>query len=102
VPPDDQNAGVAAAVQPAGRVGPRDPLRLTSRSAPGPLGELAFEEYLLAYSTAFGTSVWDVATGERLLEDEKLRPLSYHPASGILLSTSDRGFRASHLTGELP
>lgn len=69
------------------------------RSFPGPVGRFEFDRYLIAYSTVFGTNVWDVQTGERLLDDPDLRPLGYHPLDKQFLSRSGSEFRLSWLQG---
>ncbi|HEX7490449.1 MAG TPA: hypothetical protein VF337_01960 [Candidatus Limnocylindrales bacterium] len=67
------------------------------RAFAGPLGHLVFDRRLFAYSTAFGTSVWNVETGERLLDDPDLRPLGYHPLDRQFLSRVGGDFRVSRL-----
>lgn len=67
----------------------------------GPRGFLAFDTYLFACSAARGTSVWDVATGERLLHDASLRPLRYHRgARQFLTALLDGAFQISRLIGQ--
>lgn len=66
----------------------------------GPAGFLTFDTYLFAASAARGTSVWDVATGERLLFDASLRPLRYHcGAHQFLTLLPDGAFQISRLVG---
>lgn len=64
----------------------------------GPAGSFAFDRYLLSYSTEAGTSVWDVATGERLLHDATFCPTAYHPGAGRFITVlPGGGFRLSRL-----
>lgn len=44
----------------------------------GPTGSLVFDTYLFSLSKEHGTSVWDAATGERLLLDPAFSPTRYH------------------------
>lgn len=55
-----------------------------------PRGQLAFDRYLFAFG-AHGTSVWDVATGERLLDEPGLTPAAYHPAARRFVTVRDGG-----------
>jgi hypothetical protein len=57
----------------------------------GPIGHFAFDGSLLAYSTVFGTAVWDPLTGERLLDAPDLRPLARHPSDRTFVSRGDDG-----------
>jgi len=47
----------------------------------GPIGSFTYDRYLFSSSVEEGTSVWDVATGERLLRDGEFRPAVYHPGA---------------------
>jgi hypothetical protein len=67
---------------------------------PGPQGTLVFDEYLFSYSPEQGTAVWDIATGERLLQDPQLCPAAYHRGARRFISPRDDGtFVISALTG---
>lgn len=68
---------------------------------PGPRGELFSDgRYLFASEAASGTTVWDPATGERLLHDPALHATHLHRASGVLLSALEDGsFEAARLAG---
>jgi hypothetical protein len=64
----------------------------------GPVGSFAFDRYLFSYSTEAGTSVWDVATGERVLHDASFCPTAYHPGAGRFLTALPGGqFRLTWL-----
>jgi hypothetical protein len=64
----------------------------------GPVGSFALDRYLFSCSTALGTSVWDVATGERLLHDASFYPTAYHPgASRFVTALPDGRFRLTQL-----
>jgi hypothetical protein len=50
-------------------------------------GFLAFDQgRLIAVSPTAGTSVWDIESGARLVEDTALAPFIWHPGIGALLS----------------
>lgn len=55
----------------------------------GPEGRLLFDEYL--FSLHEGLSVWDIASGERLLHQEGTTPLAYHPQRRLFLSQEASG-----------
>lgn len=57
-----------------------------------------FDQYLFSVSDDHGTAVWDVQTGERLLQDTSLKPIHYHPGSREFLSMNSEGIRLSRLT----
>ncbi|MBI5957350.1 MAG: hypothetical protein HY866_01350 [Chloroflexi bacterium] len=60
-------------------------------------GLLVFDRYLFSGSEQ-GMSVWDAATGERLLHDPTLNPISYHRDTKRFLSILPDGTcRLSHL-----
>ena len=64
----------------------------------GPTGQFVFDEYLFSLEGGGGTSVWDVATGERLLRDRRLAPTRYHHGSQEFLTILGGGrFRLSRL-----
>ena len=64
----------------------------------GPAGSFAFDRYLFSYSTEAGTSVWDIATGERLLHDASFCPTAYHPGAGRFITVLPGGqFRLTRL-----
>jgi hypothetical protein len=66
----------------------------------GPVGSFTFDRYLFSCSMESGTSVWDVATGERLLHDAAFCPTAYHPGTGQFLTVRPGGlFRLSRLLG---
>ena len=66
----------------------------------GPVGSFAFDRYLFSSSTEAGTSVWDVATGERLLHDTSFCPTAYHPGAGRFITALPGGqFRLTRLIG---
>ena len=60
----------------------------------GPVGSFAFDRHLFSYSAGAGTSVWDVATGERLLHDASFCPTAYQPGAGMFVTVMD-GRRSS-------
>jgi hypothetical protein len=47
----------------------------------GPKGRLVFDKYLFSTDSKDGTAVWDVGSGERLLVDHGVRPVTYHRGS---------------------
>ncbi len=57
---------------------------------PGPKGTLAFDEYLFSWASE-GISVWDIVSGERLVIDNSLHPVGYHPGSKCFLSIEENG-----------
>jgi hypothetical protein len=61
-----------------------------------------FDEHLFALGDGEGVSVWDVATGERLLHDAGFHPLRYHPGTRQFLTTNPDGelFVLSRLVGD--
>ena len=64
----------------------------------GPVGSLVFDRYLFSFSADAGTSVWDIATGERLLHDAAFCPTAYHPGAGQFVTIlPGGGFRLSRL-----
>jgi hypothetical protein len=58
---------------------------------------LIFDGYLYAVSDEEGTSVWDIATGARLLEDASMKPIRYHRVGKEFLSLVPGGVRRSRL-----
>lgn len=67
----------------------------------GPVGTLVFDGHLFSYSPEAGTSVWDIATGERLLHDASFCPRVYHPGvKRFVTFTQDGRVRLSRLVGE--
>jgi hypothetical protein len=81
---------------------------------PGPIGALCHEPspvqegagergLLFSLGDGDGVSVWDPATGERLLHDAGFHPLRYHPGARQFLTTNPGGdlFVISRLVGEL-
>jgi hypothetical protein len=44
----------------------------------GPKGSLVFDDYLFSYDQNEGTSVCDIATGERLVKEIGFFPAGYH------------------------
>jgi hypothetical protein len=67
---------------------------------PGPQGPLFHDDYLFSIADS-GVSVWDVATGERLLHDAGFQPLRYHPVARQFLTTNPDAdlFVVSRLVG---
>ena len=61
---------------------------------------LFFDRYLFAVDDDQGTSVWDVVSGERLLCDQKMSPVHYHPRSKEFLSLGDSELTLSCLEVE--
>lgn len=51
---------------------------------------LYFDEYLFAVSSE-GTEVWEITTGERMLHDANLIPVSFHPGTHEFLSVMENG-----------
>jgi hypothetical protein len=67
----------------------------------GPRGSLAFDKYLFAFDQKEGTSVWDVASGERLVKEEGFCPAGLHRGAKHFLSLLDGGsVRVSRLINE--
>src|SRR5262249_26094148 len=67
---------------------------------PGPKGNLAFDRYLFSFDKEEGTSVWEVATGERLLRESSFCPLRYHRGTKAFLTVLPGGvFQISRLHG---
>jgi hypothetical protein len=62
-----------------------------TRWVAGPAGSFAFDRYLFSDSTEAGTSVWDIATGERLLHDATFCPTAYHPGAGRFITAFPGG-----------
>lgn len=63
-------------------------------------GSLVFDRYLFSLDKEEGTSVWDVATGERLLRDSLFCPLRYHRGTKVFLTVLPDGvFQISKLLG---
>jgi hypothetical protein len=58
---------------------------------PGPAGELLVAGDWLVSLASDATSVWDVATGERLVEDRSLAPQRYHRGAGVFVTTNPGG-----------
>jgi hypothetical protein len=56
-----------------------------------------FDQYLFAIHDGRGIAVWDVSSGERLLQDPSLVPIQYHPGSSEFLSRTPNGIRLSRL-----
>jgi hypothetical protein len=68
---------------------------------PGPQGTLFFDRYLFSADSNEGTSVWDVATGERLLRQDSFCPLRYHRGTKSFLTAQTNGlFQVSKLRGQ--
>lgn len=70
---------------------------------PGPRGQLVFDgRFLCSLGDGEGVSVWDPASGERLLHDAGFQPLRYHPGARQFLTTNPGGelFVVSRLVGE--
>jgi hypothetical protein len=58
---------------------------------PGPKGSLVADEYLFASDPAEGTTVWDLATGERLLHEPGFCPVGYHRGDKCFLTIENGG-----------
>ena len=72
---------------------------------PGPRGPLVADAaagLLYSLGDGDGVSVWDLASGERLLHDAGFHPLRHHPGTGQLLTTNPAGdlFVVSRLVGD--
>jgi hypothetical protein len=67
---------------------------------PGPDGALVHDTYLFSMGDT-GVSVWDIASGERLLHDAGFQPLRYHPGARQFLTTNPDAdlFVVSRLVG---
>jgi hypothetical protein len=62
-------------------------------------GLLIFDNYLFSSSEKHGTDVWDLATGERWLHDEELKPKCYNRYTHEFLTIQpDQSFSVSTLT----
>ncbi len=60
---------------------------------------LVFDGYLFAIHDEAGTTVWDVATGERVCADATLRPTRYHRGMQAFLTRTADGVRLSRRVG---
>lgn len=58
---------------------------------------LYFDKYIFAVDDKSGTTVWDVASGERLHHDPALLLVNYHPTSKEFLSIDSDGIKLSRL-----
>ncbi len=58
---------------------------------------LFFDRYLFSVHEEHGTGVWDIVTGERLLQDPSLKPIGYHPLSKEFVTLLPDGVRLSRL-----
>lgn len=58
---------------------------------------LFYDQYLFSVHDEQGTGVWDIESGERLLQDLSLSPIQYHGRSKEFLSLSSDGVRLSRL-----
>lgn len=58
---------------------------------------LVFDGYLFAVHDEDGTTVWDVATGERVCADETLTPTRYHRGARAFLTRTADGVRLGRL-----
>ncbi len=64
----------------------------------GPVGTFAFDRYLFSSSPEAGTSVWDIASGERVLHDAAFNPTCFHPGTREFITlTTSGGLRLSRL-----
>jgi hypothetical protein len=67
----------------------------------GPKGSMVYDDYLFSFDKDEGFSVWDVATGERLLYEPGFCPGGYHRAAKRFLTVMDTGLvRISRLVRE--
>ncbi len=65
----------------------------------GPRGELTFDKYLFSSSQEHGTSIWDIATGERLHHEAAFSFLAYHRNARQFVTYRSLGqFQISHLS----
>ena len=53
-------------------------------------GVLVYDEYLFALSKQHGFSAWDIATGERVLDDPDFHPARYHQGTKQFLQIDER------------
>jgi hypothetical protein len=61
-----------------------------------PVGVFSFDRWLFSVSKTEGTSVWDVATGERVAEDRTLTAAVHHPSTHeLVMSLGEGRFRKS-------
>jgi len=60
---------------------------------------LFFDTYLFSVHDERGVAVWDVSSGERLLQDPSFAPVHYHPCSKEFLARTPDGIQLSRLTG---
>jgi hypothetical protein len=68
---------------------------------PGPKGNLVFDTYLFSSDSEDGSSVWEVATGERLLRDENFVPWRYHHGAKAFLTVRPDGrMQVTRLRGQ--
>lgn len=66
-----------------------------------PCGRFFFDRHLIVAAEGKGTSVWDVTTGERLLDDPAFVPVAHHPAARTFLSVLPDGvLRESRMIGD--
>jgi hypothetical protein len=64
----------------------------------GPIGSLVFDDYLFSFDKDEGMSVWDIETGEKLMNDQKFFPKGYHRGAKHFLSLmADGKIRVSHM-----
>jgi hypothetical protein len=56
-----------------------------------PVGTFTFDSYLFSSSVEAGTSVWDIASGERVLHDTRFNPTCFHPGSGECITLTPHG-----------
>jgi hypothetical protein len=67
----------------------------------GPKGALAFDGHLFSFDARHGTAVWDVETGERLVNDSDLCSAGYHRGAKHFVSLVGGGaVRVSRLVNE--
>ncbi len=68
---------------------------------PGPKGTFVFDRWLFSFDAAEGMTVWDVASGERLLREEGFCPPRYHPGAKVFLTLRPDGLaQVSRLRGQ--
>lgn len=68
----------------------------------GPRGEFFADGPWLVSAHSEETSVWDLATGERVLRVTDFTPTHYHPATRQLAALDGRALRVATLAGEAP
>ncbi len=90
----DVSTGVELGWFPGPQVAPKAGTTWPDRGS----GWLVYDTMLFSISPEYGTAVWDVTTGERLLHTPQFAPLRYHRRTRQFLSRLEDGrLRLSHL-----